>query len=262
MIQDDDGPASAGLEDVPMKDELERFQQEVRDNIAGLGADEELKRLSAAWFNRSHARRYTYNFSWMGVPIIQVPQDIMAMQEIIWRVKPDLIIETGVARGGSLIFYASMMELLGNGGKVVGVEVDLRPHNRAALEDHPMWRHIEVLDGSSVDPATAAAAAQLASDASTVLVSLDSNHTEAHVLAELELYSPLVTLGSYLVVFDTVVEDMPAEFVNGRPWGPGDNPKTAVRKFLGGTDDFVVDREIDAQLQLSMAPEGYLRRIK
>ncbi|HET6765076.1 MAG TPA: cephalosporin hydroxylase family protein [Longimicrobiaceae bacterium] len=242
-----------------MTDDFEAHNRRV---IAGMGADAELTEASRAWFRAASRHEYSYHFTWMGRPIIQFPQDIVAMQEIIWRVRPDLIIETGIARGGSLVFYASMLQLLGNGGRVLGVDVDIRPHNREAIEAHPMHPHIDMLQGSSTDPEIVAQVRRAAEGAGTVLVLLDSNHTHAHVLRELELYAPLVTRGSYLVVFDTVVEVMPDDFVQDRPWRRGDNPMTAVRQFLAGTTRFEVDREIEDKLQLTVAPGGYLRCVE
>jgi cephalosporin hydroxylase len=206
--------------------------------------------------------RYTYNFTWLGRPIIQIPQDILAMQELVWRVRPELVIETGVAHGGSLVLYASLLELLGGAGRVLGVDIDIRSHNREALEAHPMMRRIDLLQGSSVDPVVVSEVHARAKGKGPVMVVLDSNHTHAHVLAELRAYAPLVQAGSYLVVFDTLVEALPKEAFPDRPWGPGDNPATAVRAFLAECDRFVVDGDIDARLLLSVAPGGYLRCVK
>jgi cephalosporin hydroxylase len=206
--------------------------------------------------------KYSYNFSWLGRPIIQFPEDIVAMQEIIWRVKPDLIVETGIAHGGSLILWGSLLELIGGDGHVVGIDIEIRPPNRVEIEGHPLWRRVTMIEGSSIDPAVVAQVRALAADRRRVLVVLDSNHTRDHVRKELDLYASLVQLGSYLVVFDTVVEDMPADFFPDRPWGKGNNPRTAVREFLQVSDRFVVDREIEDKLLMSAAPEGYLLCIK
>jgi cephalosporin hydroxylase len=184
------------------------------------------------------------------------------MQEIIWRTKPDLIVETGIAHGGSIIFYASMLELLGGRGSVIGVDIEIRPHNRAEIEAHPMARRITMVEGSSTDEDTVRRVRELANGYERVLVVLDSNHTHEHVLRELELYSPLVRRGSYLVVFDTVIELAPAELFPGRPWAPGNNPMTAVREFLARDDRFVVDHDLDNKLLISVAPGGYLRCIR
>ena len=211
--------------------------------------------------------RYSFNFSWMGRPIIQYPQDLVAVQEIIWEVKPDLIIETGVAHGGSAIFFASLLELNAQCGgprdaEVWCVEIDLRSHNREALEVHPMYPRLRIFDGSSVDKKIASVIAEKAKKCQRVMVILDSNHTHEHVLGELNLYAPLVSVGSYCVVFDTVIEDLDGvEFVD-RLWGKDDNPKTAVAEFMKTNFDFVVDYSIDEKLLISVAPGGYLKRVQ
>lgn len=241
---------------------LEEFERLKRQNIAALGADEEAQRLSWEWLKRVSRHRYTYHFTWLGVPIIQIPQDIVAMQEIIWRIKPDLIIETGVAHGGSIVFYASLMELLGADGHVLGIDIDIRDHNRRVLESHPMRRRYTLVEAPSTGDAALAEVRRHASGRKTVIVCLDSNHTHEHVLNELRLYSPFVTPGSYLVVFDTVIEQFDAGSFPDRPWDKGNNSFTAVRAFLGETDRFELDGEIDARLMVSVAPQGYLKRIK
>lgn len=243
-------------------DEVEKFAAEVRENIKGLQEDGDIQALSRIWVREVTRHHYSHNFTWMGRPIIQCPQDLVAMQEIIWRVKPELVIETGIAHGGSLVFYASMLELLGGDGYVLGIDVDIRAHNRAFIEAHPMSRRIRMIQGSSIDEAVAEQARQHASGKGAVLVVLDSNHTHAHVLKELELYSPLVSRGSYLVVFDTLLEDLPDDLVRDRPWRKGDNPKTAVREFLKRSDRFVADDEIPAKLLITVAPGGYLKCVK
>jgi cephalosporin hydroxylase len=200
------------------------FAREVEANITALGADEALRKLSLEWMEQTRENRYTYNFTWLGRPVIQFPQDMVAMQEIIWRVKPDLIVETGIAHGGSRVMYASILALLGGEGEVLGIDIDIREHNRVAIESHRMASRIRMLQGSSTDPEIAAQVAERAASASRVLVVLDSNHTHEHVLRELDLYAPLVTMGSYLVVFDTLIEDMPEEHFGDRAWGTGNNP--------------------------------------
>ena len=211
--------------------------------------------------------KYSYNFSWMGRPIIQYPQDLVAVQEIIWEVKPDLIIETGVAHGGSAVFFASLLEVNAHCGgpkdaEVWCVEIDLRTHNREALVMHAMYPRLKIFDGSSVDNKIASSVAEKAAKCNRVMVILDSNHTHDHVLGELNLYASLVSIGSYCVVFDTVIEDLDGvEFVD-RPWGKGNNPKTAVAEFLKTNSNFVVDYSIDEKLLISAAPGGYLRRVK
>jgi cephalosporin hydroxylase len=242
--------------------EIEKFKEEVMDNIRKQGKDSAVKGLSNTWIRETARYKYSYNFSWMGRPIIQFPQDIIAMQEIIWRVKPQLIIETGIAHGGSGIFYASMLELLGNDGMVLGIDIDIRPHNRVEIEKHPMSKRIKMIEGSSIDHGIVAQVHAIAKGKSPILVALDSMHTHQHVLEELKAYSPLVTKNSYLVVFDTSVEDMPDDFFQDRPWGKGDNPKTAVWEFLKTNDRFEVDREIEDKLLITVAPDGYLKCVK
>ena len=237
------------------------FQKRNEKLIQEMSNDEQLEELTKSWFERASSYEYDYHFQWLGRPIIQHPQDIIAMQEIIWDIKPDLIIETGVARGGSTVFYASMMELLDNSGEVIGIEIDLKDHNKKALENHPLRNRFQVIEGSSTNEEVVAEVTRLAEDAETVLVALDSHHSHDHVLQEIDLYSPLVTKGSYLVVFDGIVEEMPPEFSESRPWGPGNNPKTAVKEFLQDTDRFEIDQETENKLLISVAPSGYLKCI-
>lgn len=244
----------------------ERFKQEGEQEIQAMGADSALQASTRTWFDQANSRKYSYHFEWLGRPIIQYPQDIVAMQELIWRVQPDLIIETGIAHGGSLIFSASMLELNAACGgpadaSVLGVDIDIREHNRDAILAHPMSRRITMLQGSSVAPDIVAQVKAHAAGRQRVLVSLDSNHTHEHVLAELQAYAPLVTPGSYCIVFDTVIEDMPAASFGDRPWGPGNSPKSAVHAFLRQNAGFRIDRAIDHKLLISVAPEGYLERI-
>ncbi len=242
-------------------DPRELFEQQKRTLIAEQGADTALRAATTDWFNKSCAHKYSYHFTWLGIPIIQYPQDILALQEIVWRIRPQLIIETGVAHGGSLILSASLLELIGGPGQVVGIDIDIRPHNRAAIEAHPMMKRITLIEGSSVDPAVVDQVRAIAREKAPIVVILDSNHTHDHVAQELRHYAPLVTNGSYLIVFDTVVDDMPADAFPNRPWGPGNNPKTAVREFLGNSKDFAVDVELESKLLITVAPGGYLRRV-
>ena len=239
--------------------EVARFFAEVQDNLEGLRMDSTVRQASLDWINAIAPHRYTYNFTWLGRPIIQFPQDLEALQEIIWATKPDLIIETGIAHGGSLIFHASMLQLLGNDGRVLGVDVDIREHNRVEIEAHPMFEHIDMIQGSSIEDDVGARVSEAASKAGRVMVVLDSNHTHTHVLRELELYAPLVTRGCYLVVCDTLIEDMPEGSFPDRPWDKGDNPRTAVNAFMETTNRFEVDAAMDAKLQISVAPGGYLK---
>jgi cephalosporin hydroxylase len=227
--------------------------------IEAMGKDAELRALAHRFFLKTCEYRYSYNFSWLGRPVIQYPQDLLAIQELIWRIRPDLVIETGVAHGGSLIFYASILELISGASSALGIDVEIRPHNRRVIEAHPLAHRILLLEGSSVDEHVVQKTYEIARDKKHVIVVLDSNHTHAHVLRELELYSPLVKRGSYIVVLDTVVEQMPANAFNNRPWGPGNSPATAVKAFLAGNSRFVVDEEMDSKLLISTAPGGYLR---
>ena len=242
------------------------FKVEAEARIAAQGRSDFLADKASDFMHASTLPKYSYNFSWLGRPIIQYPQDIVAMQELIWRIQPTLIIETGIAHGGSLIYFASMLELNSSCGgpadaRVLGIDIDIRAHNRAAIEIHPMSRRIEMIQGSSIDPGIIERASARAESEERVLVCLDSNHTHDHVLAELEGYARLVTPGSYCVVFDTVIEKLPADMFPDRPWGPGDNPMTAVREFLPAHREFEIDRDMDNKLLISVAPEGYLRRV-
>jgi cephalosporin hydroxylase len=205
--------------------------------------------------------KYSYNFCWLGRPIIQYPQDMIAMQEIIWKTKPELIIETGIAHGGSLIYYASILELIGS-GDVLGVDIDIRSHNFGEIMDSPMARRIHMIEGSALDERVVAKVASFARNRSRVMVCLDSNHTHEHVSRELSLYADFVSVGSYLVVFDTIIEYLPKGMYPDRPWNVGNNPATAVKEFLSADDRFQIDKEYDKKLLISVAPGGYLRRIK
>jgi cephalosporin hydroxylase len=245
---------------------VELFKKQVAENVAALGSDNDVQALSRIWSRQTNRSGYTYNFTWLGRPIIQYPQDMIAVQEIIWRVQPDFIIETGIAHGGSLIFSASMLELNAacggpNEAEVLGVDIDIRPHNRKAIEKHPMFKRISMIEGSSVAPEVIDQVKAKAAGKKSVVVFLDSNHTHEHVLAELNAYAPLTTVGSYCVVFDTLIEDMPADLFADRPWGPGNNPKTAVWEYLHSHPEFEIDKSIQHKLLITVAPDGYLTRI-
>jgi cephalosporin hydroxylase len=239
----------------------EQFKAEGDREITSMAADETLQTLTTRWFNQSCRHKYSYHFTWMGLPIIQYPQDIVALQEIIWQVQPEVIIETGIARGGSLVFYAAMLELLGGAGQVVGIDRDIRSHNRVAIENHPMFKRITLLEGSSVTDHIVQQVHTIVQHKAAVLVVLDSLHTHEHVLREMNLYAPFVTPGSYLVVLDTVIEDMPPELLSERPWEPGNSPKTAVHAFLQNNPRFAIDHSIQQKLLITVAPDGYLKRI-
>jgi cephalosporin hydroxylase len=256
--------------------EIDKFEKEVAESITKMSKDLDLHALSRMWVRQISPLRYSHNFSWLGRPIIQLPQDTVALQEIIWEIKPDLIIETGIAHGGSLILSASMLALIDmceaietgttldprvSNRKVLGVDIDIRPHNRALIEAHPMASRIKMIQGSSISPEVINLVWQIARDYERVLVCLDSNHTHEHVLAELHAYAPLTSAGSYCVVMDTLIEDMPGGFFPERSWGPGNSPKTAVREFLKTHHEFEIDKNIQNKLLITVAPDGYLKRM-
>jgi cephalosporin hydroxylase len=251
------------------------FLKEKTKRIANNGENKSLKEAGKRFMAESLMPQYSYNFEWLGRPIIQYPQDMAAMQEIIWEVKPNLIIETGIAHGGSLIFSASMLALLDlceaieekkaldpsvSKRKVLGLDIDIRPHNRKAIEAHPLSSRIQMIQGSSIAREIIEQVHAIAVGYSKILVCLDSNHTHRHVLEELRAYAPLVSKSSYCVVFDTIVEDLPKEMFPDRPWGPGNNPKTAVREYLKSHPEFEIDKSIDHKLLISVAPDGFLRK--
>ena len=239
---------------------IEQFKKDKEELIHSYSSNKELKDAAKEFNEVSNKNKYSYNFSWMGRPIIQYPQDMIMMQELIWDIKPDLIIETGIAHGGSLIFYASLMELIGK-GEVLGIDIDIREHNKIEIEAHPMAKRINMILGSALDTSVLEKVSEFAKGKKTIMVCLDSNHTHDHVLEELNLYSNFTTIGSYCVVFDTIVEDLPKGMYD-RPWDVGNNPKTAVFEFLKTNDNFVIDKNIDNKLLISVAPDGYLKRIK
>jgi len=246
---------------------MKDFGEEVAARIESNRLNQPLSDGARTFLHPSLEAKYSYNFSWLGRPIVQYPQDIVAMQEIIWAVQPDLIVETGIAHGGSLILSASMLELNAACGgppdaMVLGVDVDIREHNRTAIEAHPMAKRITMIQGSSIARETVKQVHALSAGKSRVLVSLDSDHTQGHVLAELAAYAPLVSVDSYCIVFDTVIEDMPARMFADRPWGPGNNPKTAVLKYLQTHPEFEVDSRMEAKLLITVAPGGFLRRVR
>lgn len=247
------------------KNPIEQHFDEVEVRIDLQGKSEPLVESAKQFYDLSAESKYSYNFTWMGRPIIQYPQDIVAMQELIWEVQPDLIIETGIAHGGSLILYASLLELNAACGgpaeaSILGVDIDIRTHNKEAIEAHPMSKRIEMIQGSSIATEIVDAVKAKAQGKQRIMVVLDSNHTHEHVLAELEAYAPLVTKGSYCVVFDTVVEDMSKGSFPDRPWDVGNNPKTAVWEYLKNHDEFEIDKRIQHKLLITVAPDGFLKR--
>jgi len=243
-------------------DDGQEFLARNEAKIADMGNDKALQAATQAWMEQSIQHEYSYHFTWLGLPIIQYPQDIIAVQELIWRIQPDIVIETGVARGGSLILSASLLKLLGGNRKVIGIDIDMRPHNALAIKNHPLSDMIELIQGSSIDSEVLAQVKSIASNYKKPLVFLDSLHTHSHVLKELELYSPFVKKDSYIVVFDTLIEDMPENSYPDRPWSKGNNPKTAVREFLQHNNRFCIDNNIDNKLQITVAHNGYLMATK
>jgi cephalosporin hydroxylase len=253
-------------------DDTNLFNQERITELTAQCKSESLKDISTKWLNIATEYKYSYHFDFFGLPIIQYPQDIVAVQEIIWKVKPDLIIETGVARGGSLIFSAAMLSLLdlcdGNNPfeneatsrKVLGIDIDIRAHNRKRIEQHPLSKKIVLLQGSSVSEGIVSEVKIISKKYERILVLLDSNHTHDHVLKELQLYSDLVSEGSYCVVFDTIIQNQEDDTYPDRPWGKNNNPMSAVHEFLAVDKRFEIDKDIDAKLQISVAPNGYLKR--
>jgi cephalosporin hydroxylase len=254
----------------------EQFAQERLQRLDEFSVDARLKSLAHDWVFHSMQQKYLYNFDWLGRPIIQYPEDMVAIQELIWKVKPTLVIETGIAHGGSLVLSASMLAMLDyceavetgstldprkSRRRVVGIDIDIRSHNRSAIDAHPLTGLISMVEGSSVDRHVIDEVHQLAASHETVMVFMDSNHTHEHVLGELNAYAHLVTKGSYCVVFDTFVEDMPPKYFPDRPWDKGDSPKTAVREYLKSHSEFEIDKSIDNKLLISVAPDGYLLRI-
>lgn len=256
-------------------DPVEAFKAERLERVLLYRHDQSFNQLSLAWLNEAFRKQYMYNFQVMGRPIIQLPTDMVAMQELVWQIRPDAIIETGIAHGGSLILSASLLAMLDlcdatesselldpakPKRRVIGVDIDIRAHNRAAIEAHPMANRITMIQGSSIDPAIVDQVKAKVEGAKTVMVCLDSNHTHEHVLAELQHYAPMVSVGSYCVVFDTVIENLPKGTFPDRPWDPGDNAMTAVDAYLAEQPGFEIDELMDVKLQISVAPRGYLKR--
>lgn len=255
----------------------DQFASEREARIRSFASEPTLNSLAHDWIFHSMQQKYLYNFDWLGRPIIQYPEDMVAVQELIWKVRPTLIIETGIAHGGSLVLSASMLALLdycdavdsgqsldpkASKRRVVGIDIDIRDHNRRAIESHPLAHMISMVEGSSIEPATVAQVRRLAVGHENVMVFLDSNHTHDHVLQELRDYGTMTSVGSFCIVFDTFVEDMPPKYFADRPWDKGNSPKTAVHEFVSSDDRFVIDRSLDQKLLITVAPSGYLKRVK
>lgn len=242
-------------------DDRQEFEDIKRVKALEMGQDAELRALGVDLFRCSDRHDWSYQWNWLGVPIIQIPPDIVATQEIIWETRPQFIIETGVARGGSLIFYASILELMGE-GRVIGIDIDIRAHNRDSIERHPMSKRIDLIEGSSIDDGLLADLRRRIGDAERVMVILDSNHTHQHVYDELKAYAPLVTEGQYLIVADTIIEDIPPQAHRPRPWGPGNNPGTAAKAFLQEDAGFALDPVVNAKLLVTSSYGGYMKRVR
>jgi cephalosporin hydroxylase len=254
----------------------EEFLNESKQQVLAMAADSELQSVTRDWLTRVGEYKWAYNFTWMGRPAIQFPTDAWAMQEIMWEAKPDVIVETGVAHGGSLVFYAAMLAMLDLSEylseetaeefrprrKVIGVDIEIREHNRRAIDGHPFRPWIALIEGSSTEAPVIERVREESNKYTRRMVVLDSNHTHDHVFAELNAYAPLVTPDQYLVVFDTLVEFIPGPSVRERPWGPGNNPMTAVREFLKQSDQFSIDEHIHNKLQITVAPNGFLKRLR
>jgi cephalosporin hydroxylase len=244
-----------------MADDRKEFERTKRESAARMAADESLAAKALELNVEADRHDWSYQWSWLGLPVIQMPPDVVALQEVIWETRPQLVIETGIARGGSLVLYASILELLGE-GEVLGIDVDIRAHNREAIEAHPLARRIRMIEGSSLDDGVVAQARAAAAEVERVMVVLDSNHTHEHVLAELRAYGPLVTVGQFLVVADTFVEQIPAQEHRPREWGPGNNPATALKAWLDEVNALEPDPFVNSKLLLTASPGGYLRRIR
>lgn len=256
-------------------DPVSKFNEERHSSIASYAEDQEFRSLSRQWVELSMERRYVYNFDWLGRPIIQYPQDMVALQEIVWKTRPDIIVETGIAHGGSLVLHASLLSLLdiadaaaskqhvdpfSDRRKVIGVDIDIRAHNRAAISSHPLSHKITMIEGSSIDGRIVERVKAEIAPGKRVMVCLDSMHTHNHVLSELRSYGPLVSPACYCVVFDSFIEDLPVDFFADRPWNVGNSPKTAIRQYLSEQSCFEVDDVIHQKLLVTAAPGGYLRR--
>ena len=233
--------------------------------VLDLYSPEAFEAVSRQWVRVGWNQKYQYTFSWMGRPVIQLPEDMIRMQEVIFRVKPDVIIETGVAHGGSLVFYASLCKAMDK-GRVLGIDIEIRPHNRVAIEAHPLSDRIALVEGSSTAPDTVALVKSMVIPGEVVLVILDSNHTYAHVLAELQAYAELVTPGSYIVATDGIMQDL-ADVPRGSPSWATDNPTRAASDFCGQHPEFVVEQpqwpfsESELSQNVTHWPGAWLRRL-
>jgi cephalosporin hydroxylase len=245
------------------QDPTQSFFDERNADIQRMGADHEFQKKSIEWMIHADRYKYTYNYTWMGRPIIKFPNDMVIQQELMWELKPDLVIETGIAHGGSIIFTASMMEMMGIDGEVVGIDVDIRPHNRKEIESHPMMKRITMYEGDSVSDAVVETVRSHTKGKTCVMVILDSLHSHAHVYKELLAYAPMTTLGSYCILPDTFIEFFPKGYYSKtRPWDVGNNPHTAMKQFIAESDMFEIDRARTNKSMITETIDGYLKRVK
>ena len=242
-------------------DDREQYLENRKNKSFSLGLDKKIFQQSKDLIYNLDQYDYSYLWTWMGIPIIQLPADIMATQEVIWKTKPDIIIETGVARGGSVLFMASILEMMGN-GQVIGVDIDIRKHNRESIEAHPMSKRVTLIEGGSVDDSILKQVRANIPDGARVMVVLDSDHSRDHVLEECRAYGPMVTKDCYMVVADTLVghlDEKEAPQNRSQVWYKGNDPLTALQEYMLESDRFEIDLEINGKLVLSSSPGGYLR---
>ena len=245
-----------------MDKKISEFFSQRNKDIEDMASDSHLRDLSLQWMVESDRYKYTYNFTWMGRPVIKYPSDMIVQQELMWNLRPDLIIETGVAHGGSIIYSASMMKMMGITGSVIGIDIDIRDHNRKEIENHPMYDAIHLYEGDSTDTEIVQKVQKHVDKANTVLVILDSLHTHEHVLKELTLYSKFVSKHSYIILRDTFIEFFPKGYYSrNRPWDVGNNPYTAMHEFLKNNSSFMIDKMLSSKAVITETIDGYLKRV-
>ena len=251
--------------------DFERGQVTLEDRQARtayhpIGTQEAFSAISQAWLRAGWDTKYVYSFAWMGRPIIQLPEDMIRIQEVIYRIKPDVIIETGVAHGGSLVFYATLCKAMDR-GRVIGIDIEIRPHNRKAIEAHEFFEYVTLVEGDSVDEHVVDTVKSLVDSGEKVIVILDSNHTKQHVLSELRAYSELVSVGSYIVACDGIMENLVGAPRSSEDWS-WNNPKAAAEEFVKENDSFVIEEpsfpfnEGIITERVTYWPSAFLRRIK
>ncbi|MDG1286926.1 MAG: CmcI family methyltransferase [Rickettsiales bacterium] len=245
------------------EDPIKQFLDERHADIVKMGQDEELRQKSLEWMHHADKYKYTYNYSWMGRPVIKYPNDMMIQQELMWALKPDLVIETGIAHGGSIIFTAAMMEMMGIDGEVVGIDIDIRKHNRDAIEAHPMMKRITMYEGDSVSSEMVEKVRAHTEGKKCVMVILDSLHSHEHVYKELQAYADMTTVGSYCVLPDTFIEFFPKGYYSDtRPWDVGDNPYTAMQQYMSEVNHFEIDKSLTHKAMITETIDGYLKRVR